>query len=95
MSNTKPNNTSLVREVVDEEAVEEMLVDIEQAAKRKDLLIERTREMEKRDAEILRVSLNLLFPRLHHYGTGHCQHDHFQSVSGYWNNHHSQEEVPH
>ena len=58
MSSTKPSNTSLAREVVDEEAVEEMLVDIEQAAKRKDLLIERMREMEKRDAEILRVSLN-------------------------------------
>ena len=58
MSSTKPSNTSLAREEVDEEAVEEMLVDIEQAAKRKDLLIERMREMEKRDAEILRVSLN-------------------------------------
>ena len=58
MNTSEPSDTSLAREEVDEEAVEKMLVDIEQAAKRKDLLIEQMREMEKRDAEILRVSLN-------------------------------------
>ena len=47
MNTSKPSDTSLAREEVDEEAVEKMLVEIEQAAKRKDLLIEQMREMEK------------------------------------------------
>ena len=58
MSTSKPSNTSLAREELDEEAVEKMLVDIEQAARRKDLLIEQMKEVEKRDEDIIRVSLN-------------------------------------
>ena len=52
-------NTSIMsRKVIDEETVENMLVDIEQAAKKKNLLIEQMQEVEEKDEEILRVRLN-------------------------------------
>ena len=58
MSSSKLSNTSMSREVIDEETVENMLVDIQQAAKKKYLLIEQIKEVEKKDEEILWVSLN-------------------------------------
>ena len=53
------SNTSISREVPDEEEVEKMLKDIKQAARKKEELIERMKAVKAMDEEILRVSLNL------------------------------------
>ena len=42
---SKQSNTSISREVIDEEEVEKMLIDIEQAARKKDRLIEQMKDV--------------------------------------------------